>query len=177
MNGMSSAQSSARAFRRPRDMFLSLAVLLVPIAAFFLVWNLVADGSQARRIDPTSTFTEAEGVGLAVMRPDGLDVDWQPVSAAMNHESGRPVLRVGYQTPDGAGVQLVETSVDPEALLAAELSGGSRPDGSTSQGGRDWQVFQTPGGNAVVYSDESITVLVHGDTDVAELSQFVRALV
>src|SRR5690606_2716766 len=126
-------------------------------------------------IDPAPAFEEASGSGLAVARPQGLTADWKPVSSAVSHEGGVTV-RVGYQTPDGGGIQLVETDVDADALLARELPDGTRPAGTVEAGGRDWQRFETKGGNAVVFSGGELTILVHGNADPETLTQFAALL-
>ena len=172
---MSTTAAPSRAFRRPRDMILSLAVLLVPIGLFFVAWNFLTSDSQVRVIDPSAAFQEASGSGLAVVRPDGLGADWKPVSSAVSHEGGVTV-RVGYQTPDGNGIQLVETDADAETLLSQELPDGAQPSGTMSWEDRDWQMFETKGGNAVVFSGENVTILVHGNTDTRTLESFISVL-
>jgi hypothetical protein len=180
MDRMSTAEPTPPAkpstFRRPRDMFLSLAVLLVPIAAFFLLWNVFADGQQARVIDPGPAFDEAASTGLAVSRPHDLSAQWQAVSSAVASQDGTVTLRVGYQTPQGAGMQLVETDGDAEKLLAAEITDAPRPAGTERIKDRQWQSYAVKGGNALLYSDDELTILVHGDTDVAELISFAETL-
>lgn len=157
-------------------MLLSLAVLLVPIAVFLLLWNFLADGNQSSVVDPEPSFSQAASKGVDVLRPHGLSQDWSAMRSAVDEKSGDVVVRVGYNTPSDAGIQLVETDADAEDLLAAELSGKAKPTGAAELANGDWQVYATKGGNAMVLSHDGSSVLIHGDAEVDELNSFAKTL-
>src|SRR5690242_10898057 len=102
----------ARQSRRPRDMALSLIVLLIPVAIIAaLVW--VRGGSDPVVIDTAPAIAEARAANaFPVTAPHGLDSGWRPVSAA--YDPGNPttpgaLLRIGYVTATGGSVQLIES--------------------------------------------------------------------
>ena len=59
-----------------------------------------------------------------ISQPDGLGSGWRPVSARYQTADGGATLRIGYVTPEGRGVQLVQSNVPADRLLRTELSGG-----------------------------------------------------
>lgn len=181
--GMSTSEESVRAVaggrrdRRPRDMVLSLAVLLLPIAGIFLFWSFLTSDRPVSEIDPASTYTQAEGLGLAVSPPAGLSSEWHPMSSGVKQEDGAVTLRVGYYTPSAGGLQFIASQRDPVDLLEAELGQAPRPDGTVTVDGVDWQSYITVEGNrALVRSDESVTLIIHGDSVPEELVEFAEAL-
>lgn len=158
-------------------MILSLAVLLAPIGAFFLLWNFLTADEQVREIDPSGDYSQAAGLGLDVREPSGLSEEWKPVSSGVSHEAGAVTLRVGYHTPDGAGIQLIESDGPSEETMLQELGEAPRPSGSVAAGGREWLSYVTVDSyNAVVFSDDDLTLVVYGDAEIAELEEFAAAL-
>src|SRR5919112_388171 len=95
-------ESAQRSERTPKDMAVSLLVLLVPTA-------------RAANLFPIS-------------EPAGLDDGWTPVSAAWQQVDGGRVLRIGYVTPGGGGVQVVQTDAPVDSFLPIELTAGARPE-------------------------------------------------
>ncbi|WP_147144282.1 DUF4245 domain-containing protein [Stackebrandtia albiflava] len=171
------APSRPRGDRRPRDMVISLAVLLVPIGAFFLLWGFLTSDQPVNGVDPRPAYTEAEGLGLDAPAPEGLPDGWDPLSAQTTQGDGAVTLRVGYQTPSGGGMQYVAGDGLAEEILVAELRDGPRPTGAVTLDGREWMSYLTVDGNpALVYTDESMTLVVHGDASMAELEAFAKAL-
>ncbi|HIW62579.1 MAG TPA: DUF4245 domain-containing protein [Candidatus Stackebrandtia excrementipullorum] len=169
--------ASGRQDRRPRDMVLSLAVLLLPIGAFFLFWNFLTSDQPVSEIDPSSAYMQAEGMGMTVSPPSGLSEEWRPLSSAVNEEEGAVTLRVGYYTPSAGGMQFIASQSDPVDLLENELGTAPRPEGELTVGSLSWQTYVTVGGNsALVYSTESVTLIVHGDGPPDELVEFAEAL-
>ncbi|MEV0648861.1 DUF4245 domain-containing protein [Phytomonospora sp. NPDC050363] len=169
--------STYTAPRRPRDMILSLAVILVPIALILGGWRLLFGGSDVNAIDPAPKYQEAADAGLAVVRPQGLPEEWLATQAAVNRQDGAVTLRVAYQTPDGSGVQLVESSAESATLLAAELGEGPRLEGNVEAGGEAWMSYLTRDGNvALVWPDDLRTVIVIGDADQGELLELATSL-
>jgi hypothetical protein len=162
--------------RRPRDMAISLLVLLVPIALVVGVYRVVFGGDQPVRTDPAPTVAQARASGaFPVLEPVGLGPDWHPVSATFNRQEG--TLRIGYVSPSGTGLQLVESAVPPEKLLPAELVSAGRPTGSISVAGRDWQRYTARADErALVLLEPNRTVIVVGAAGEQELSGLAGAL-
>ncbi|MFC4106824.1 DUF4245 domain-containing protein [Micromonospora zhanjiangensis] len=162
--------------RRPRDMAISLLVLLVPIALAIGVYRVVFGGDQPVRTDPAPAIDQARRSGaFPVLEPVGLGPDWHPVSATFNRAEG--TLRIGYVTSSGAGAQLVESAVPPDRLLPAELTGRARPEGRVSVNGREWQWYAVRAGErALVLLEPKRTVIVVGSAGEQELSDLADAL-
>lgn len=157
-------------------MILSLAVLLLPIGAVFLFWAVFAGGNQPTVIDPKPAYNTASHAGLDVREPQGLSEDWKPVSSNASEESDAMTLRVGFQTPEEAGIQLVETEATPQELMSSELNDDAKFFEKLSLDSGEWRHYGTPGGNALVYSEDGLTILVHGEAEAAELIEFAGSL-
>src|SRR5688572_17049634 len=93
-------ESAQRSERTPKDMAVSLLVLLVPIALLLLFYRFVLDGDEPVPVDPAPTVATARAANLfPISEPSGLDDGWTPVSAAWQQVDGGRVLRIGYVTP------------------------------------------------------------------------------
>jgi len=96
----------ARSGRSPRDMALSLAVLLLPVLLLLGIYRLAFSGDAPIPVDAAQTFATARhSAHYPVLEPVGLPARWTAINATF----GGGTLRVGYVTPGGAGVQLVES--------------------------------------------------------------------
>jgi hypothetical protein len=164
--------------RRPRDMILSLAVLLVPIALLVLFYRLVLSGDAPVTVDPSSTIQEARQAAVfTVLEPRGLPDDWHASSVTFSRQAGGATLRVGYVDPGKDPVQLVESSVPAATLLPAELGSGAKPLGNVRTAAGVWRVYDArPGEKALVLADEKRTVVVVGKTGVESLQAFATTL-
>ena len=172
----------ARAYARParrtvRDMVLSLLVLLVLIAFFVAVFRL-RGGEDPVVIDPSPAIAQAEAAGeFPVSRPTGLAEGWRPVSAVFRREDTGAILRVGYLTPSGGGVQLIESDQPAEALLRRELGDQVRPVGTEDISGRPWQSYEVRGDErALVRTDAERSLIVIGRAGMAELRALAAAV-
>ncbi|MGH3735122.1 MAG: DUF4245 domain-containing protein [Micromonosporaceae bacterium] len=163
--------------RRPRDLLWSLAVLLVPIALVLLFFQFIGGDREVTVVDPDPAIAEARAAGLEVASPHDLPDGWKPTSAVTRVSGSTVTLRIGYVSPGGGFVQLVESNADPEGLLRTELDGGRRPDGTVRIGGRDWQTY--PGREserAVVLTEPRRTVIVLGQAPDEELRALATSL-
>jgi hypothetical protein len=167
-----------RPSRRPRDLALSLLVLLVPIALLIGVYRGVHKGDQPLLVDAAPVIDQARSAGdFPVAAPAGLPDGWRTVSARYVAGDGAAVLRVGYLSPSGAGFQLVESDLPAERLLGAELTTQARPLGVERVAGRDWQRYAArPGERALVLLEPERTVLVVGAGPPAEFAELATAL-
>lgn len=168
---------SARSGRRPRDMALSLAVLLVPILVGFGLWQYLTSDRQVNTVDTAPVFTQARNSGaFPVAVPTGLPKGWKATSAAAQGTGATPSLRIGYITPSGGFAQLVEQGRRPGAARPAPPS-GMTPAGARVIAGHDWVRF-TGGKNQTTLErveDKRVIQLV-GQTDEKELATLGASL-
>lgn len=159
-------------------MALSLAVLLVPIALLLIFYRVVLNGDAPVTIDPRSTIEEAQSAGLfPVAVPRDLGADWHASSASFRREAAGATLRIGYVDPDDNGLQLVESSVPPATLLAAELGTAAKPLDTYRSDARVWRLFDgRPGEQALVLAETGRTIVVVGKTGTANLETLASAL-
>ena len=90
-------ESAQRAERRPRDMAISLPVLLVPILLAFGIYRVFFDGHDPIRVDPAAAIDDARHAGaFPVLVPTGLDQDWTTVSATFQTIDGGKCCASGW---------------------------------------------------------------------------------
>jgi uncharacterized protein DUF4245 len=164
--------------RSPRDMIMSLAVLIVPIALLLIFYRVVLSGDAPVTVDPSSTIQEAQrAAAFTVAVPQGLNGDWHVISATFNRQANGATLRLGYVDPDDDSVQLVESSVPPDALLPTELGDSAKALGNFRTPAGVWRVYDgRPGETAIVLADQTRTIVVVGRTDVKNLQDLATAL-
>lgn len=166
--------------RRPRDLLLSLLVLVVPVLLLVGGYQVVAGRTGPVAVDPAPALASAEAAGVAVVTPEGLGEGWTPISAVFQ-EAGPGgtggTVRIGYVTPDGGSVQLVQSTIPAEELLPAELSGAATPGGQLELAGQAWQQYLTADRDpALVRLQPEQTVLVVGEASETELRELAASL-
>ncbi len=164
----------ARSGRPARDMLLSMAVLLIPIFVLLGLYRVVFSGDAPIALDASQTWAAARhSASFQVLAPDGLPKGWTVISATY----GGGTLRVGYVTPAGTGLQLVESDQPLDTLGPAELGTGVKPGNLVTLGDRTWREYPalTPG-RALVLVDAGRTVLVVGPASPADLRTFAASL-
>jgi hypothetical protein len=158
-------------------MVISLLVLLVPVVLLVGVYQVLAGRQQPVEVDPQPALTSAAAAGIEVAHPAGLPPGWVPVTAVFQPAGAGGTLRVGYVTPDGGSVQLVQSTLPVERLLPAELPEPAPPAGTVDLAGRSWQVYPPRGGErAMVLLEPAQTTIVLGTTSEPELRDFAAAL-
>ncbi|HEY7173770.1 MAG TPA: DUF4245 domain-containing protein [Micromonosporaceae bacterium] len=171
--------AALRLSRTPTDMAKAVLVLLVPVIIAVVVYVFFFGGSNAIAIDPSGTYSEAQVAHVfPVVQPQGLPNGWKPVSSTFGVENGRHVLRVGYVTPGGSGIQLVESD-GPAASAISDAVGSSNPIGaSVNLGGRNWG--EVGAGNhdqrALIDTEKGYTIIVKGQVSENDLSTFASSL-
>ncbi|MEV4820324.1 DUF4245 domain-containing protein [Micromonospora sp. NPDC049274] len=172
------AAAAPKAERSPKDMAISLLVLLIPIALLLAFYRGFLGGDQATTVDAAPAIEQARSANtFPVSEPQGLGSGWRTVSARYQTVDGGANLRIGYLTPEGRGVQLLQSNVPAERLLPAELTDQSQPQGPTELGGRTWQRYTARGNQqALVLLEPTRTVLVVGDARDNELRDLAGAL-
>jgi hypothetical protein len=158
-------------------MVISLLVLLVPVVLFVGVYQVLAGRNQPVAVDPAPALAAASAAGMEVTVPDGLPAGWVPVSAVFQPGPAGGTVRVGYVTPDGGSVQLLQSTLPAERLLPAELPEPSTPAGHVDISGRSWQTYPPQHGErALVLLQPEQTTIVRGVTSRAELRELAAAL-
>jgi hypothetical protein len=172
------AAVAARIGRRPRDMIISVGLLLVVVFTLFGLYRCLG-GDQVVEVDAGPVYEEARDEGaFPVLVPSGLPSGWKSVSADYQPNSGGATLRVGWRSPDDGTLQLIESDIVPATLLTRELGPDAAPrDTTVDEGGRQWQVYSARGGEtAYVYQQADHTVIVTGKVGDEEMREFVRSL-
>ncbi|GGO03021.1 DUF4245 domain-containing protein [Micromonospora parathelypteridis] len=169
---------SAKSERSPKDMAISLLVLLVPIALLLAFYRGFLGGDQATTVDPAPAIEQARAANtFPVSQPQGLGSGWSTVSARYQTVEGGANLRIGYLTPEGRGVQLLQSSVPAERLLPAELTDQGQPQGPTELAGRTWQLYTARGNQqALVLLEPTRTMIIIGDARDNELRELAGSV-
>ncbi|MCM0678955.1 DUF4245 domain-containing protein, partial [Micromonospora phytophila] len=164
--------------RSPKDMAISLLVLLVPIALLLAFYRGFLGGDQPTTVDPAPAVESARAANaFPVSQPADLGEGWRTVNANFQSVEGGSTLRIGYLTGEGRGAQLVQSSVPPERLLPTELTAEGQPQGQADLGGRTWQRYTARGNEqALVLLEPNRTVIVVGDARDNELRHLALAL-
>jgi hypothetical protein len=126
--------------------------------------------------DPGPAIAEAQAAhAFPVAVPKGLASGWKPVSA--QYTTSDNTLRIGYITPTGGAVQLIESSQPSDTLLIAELGDDVRPTGVVSAGTAQWNAYELHNGQrAVVRPGDGRTLVIVGNAQASELAQLAATL-
>jgi hypothetical protein len=170
-------ETPRRGGRSPRDMALSLLVLLVPIVLAFAGYRALA-GEDADAVDPAPAYASARAANtFPVAEPDGLRGGWRPIIARYGRDDAGPVLRVGYATPADASVQLVQFGTGGDGRVAKLIGTAPAAAGTVEAGGRQWQRYTLADDKrAYVLREADRTVVLVGDAADAELRTLAGAL-
>lgn len=164
--------------RRPRDMALSLLVLLIPIMLLLGVYRWLG-GESPTVVDPSSAYADARASRLfPVAEPDGLSSGWRPVRSSFRRGDDGAVLRVGFLSPGDGGLQLIESNRPSDILVADELGADARDEGVGHIAGREWRRYARANGEralVLVQPDRTIIVVGRGElTDLVTLAGSLR---
>lgn len=165
-----------RAARGPRDLAISLIVLMIPVVILVAFFRF-AGGDSAVVVDTAPVFDNARAASsFPVVEPTGLPDGWRAISAVFKR-TGSADLRVGYLTPTGGTALLVESNVPSAELLPAELGATVSNQGTVTEAGQMWQVYEVRNGErALVWLDPQRTTIVTGGAQLSELRALAAAL-
>ncbi|MEV6345800.1 DUF4245 family protein [Actinoplanes sp. NPDC051851] len=171
-----SPRLAKREERRPRDMALSLAVLMVPIVLMLAFYRVVLGGDEPMTVDPASSIDLASKE-FSVLKPAGLGEDWRVTAANFKREDTGATLRIGYVDPDDAPVQLVESTTPAGTLVPAEMGADGERTGAYRTDARTWTIYTgRPGETALISTEGARTVLILGKTDQSYLETLASSL-
>ena len=165
--------------RTGKDMLLALACLFVPI---LLIGGLLraCGSSEPSVVNPAPAIKNARVADLfSVLAPEGLGDGWRPVQATFRRSEEGQVgtLRLGYLTPSGGQLLLVESNGDAPSLLAGELGTDVRPDGEVTVNDRTWTRSLVRGEErALVQAETGRIVIIVGRAPTEEMTELAAAL-
>ncbi|MFC5950083.1 DUF4245 domain-containing protein [Pseudonocardia lutea] len=174
---------------RVRDMLTALAVLLVIVlvgggvrSCSFAPGGPTIDPGAAPTVDVPARLAEFARVSEFPLRIPAVPQGWRSNSTDRSPvEGGGTAVRVGYLTPDGRYLRLVQSDGAEEALVATEAGGPLAGTGVTDAGGLRWVTYQAEGGEpfrvAPAPDDPQVRWLVTGSGTDAEFAALARATV
>jgi hypothetical protein len=171
------AAVAERISRRPRDMVLSIGLLLVLVLGLFGLYRWLGGGDEGQ-VDPAAAIAEARAANaFPVAVPTGLSPDWKSVSAVYQPQSAGAVLRIGWRTPGGGSIQLIEGNLPPDTMMTRELGTNANSTGSADIGGHQWQVYDArQGERAYVLQETGRLTIVVGKASEAEFRKVIESL-
>jgi len=164
--------------RSPRDMAMSLLVLLIPIALLLTFYRVVLSGDKPVEVDPSTALQEARAAAVfPVVEPAGLGDDWTVTAATFRRVEGGATLRLGYLDPDDDSVLLVESSVPADTLVPTELGKDGRRTGTFRDEAQSWLRYEgRPGEISLVLIEQGRTIIVVGKTAPKNVEQLAASL-
>ena len=173
---MQQTATVSRTSRSPRDLVISMVVLLVPIFLFVGVYRLLGHDNPPV-VDTSGSFREARAAAFPALSPTPLPGGWHALSSDFRAGQPASVLRVGLRAPGGGVVQLVESSQDSESLVADELGAKARGQGEVDVAGSTWRRYAGERGlRALVLVEAGRSVIIVGSAKDKELVQLAGAL-
>lgn len=167
--------SSARSARGPRDLVFAMVVLLVPVFGLLGLYRLLGN-EDPPVYDAASAYDAARSARtFEVLEPSGLPKGYYVQSATFR----LGVLRIGMQTPDEGGLQIMQTDQPADRFVPAQLGSGARPStGEVEVNGRRWQRYAggREGERALILLEPTRTVIVLGRAKEDQLRRVVEAL-
>jgi hypothetical protein len=155
-------------------MALSMAVLLVPVLIFVLLYRFLGHETPPT-VDTASVYDAARVAHpYDVLTPSGLPGNWHITTA--NYANGE--LRLTVDTPSEGGALFVETTADPATLVPAEVGQSAHLDKMIDINGVQWQHFigGRSGEQALVQVGTNRTILIVGKASDAEQKELAASL-
>lgn len=157
-------------------MFLSLAVLLIPIALLLTFYRVMLDGDKPISIDPSETIQQASQ-DFTVSQPAGLGDDWHLTSANVRRTDDGTTLRLGYVDPDDDPILMVQSTVPAATLVPAEVGKEGKRIGALRTDDRTWMRYSgRPGETALILTEQERTIVIVGKTNQKSLDTLAGAL-
>jgi Protein of unknown function (DUF4245) len=164
--------------KTPRDMVLSLGVILLLIGVFMALTPR-RHYDAVREIDYSSALRDARAVApFHVRAPEGLPPRWRATSVRYDGDvDGSAQWHLGYVSPQDQYVGLEETDGPARAFIYS-LSNRGLADGATLVNGVVWDRYlrNSRDVRTLARSDGGVTTVVTGTASYEELGEFAAAL-
>ncbi|MFJ2214995.1 DUF4245 domain-containing protein [Streptomyces sp. NPDC101062] len=159
-----------------RDMFLSMAVIGVVVAAIYVFIPHDDTPAPVKAVDyRVELVTARRAAPYPVLAPAGLAQTWKPTSVTYERQNA-DAWHLGYLDPDGEYVA-VEQSTAPAKKFVAEVSHQAENTGETQQvAGETWQRWKGPKYDALARTDGDATTVVTGTASFERLGEMAEAL-
>ncbi|MFR9801701.1 DUF4245 domain-containing protein [Pseudonocardia sp. RS010] len=174
---------------RVRDMLMALAVLLVVVAVgggvrscSFAPAGPTVDPDAAPTVDAPARLAEFARVSEFPLRVPAVPPGWRSNSTDRSPvDGGGTAVRVGYLTPEGKYLRLVQSDGTEEALVATEAGGPLAGTGVTDAAGVRWVTYQADGGEpfrvATAPDNPQVQWLITGSGTEADFAALAQATV
>lgn len=166
--------ATERAGRRPRDMALSMLVLLVPVFLLVGFYRFIGN-EEPPTVDTTEVYGSVERAGqFTPLKPADLPQGWRIASAAFTDG----VLRVGVTAPSDGAMQVVQSAQLAATLIPAIIGTGGAAGAPVTVNGAEWQRHDDgrPGERALIQSSTGRTVIIFGRATDSQLQRLATAL-
>lgn len=173
--------------KRPIDMVLSLAAILVPILLISWFFTRTPESPPISPVDwaPTLATARAESP-FPVLAPVNLPETWVPRKVVWARPGqpgpdGKPAVgntwQLGILSPDQVYLSLTQRD-SAQAALVSELSRNGSRDGTAQVGGTTWDRYVSPDGRtkAIAQVAGAVVTVVAGDTTYDGLTAFASTL-
>ncbi len=172
---------------RARDMVISMAVIIVPLA--LITWLFTNDPDpQVEPVDVAPVLARAEAESpYPVLRAVSLPAQWVPTRVAWAADGNmwiteQPAVgnswQLGYIAPNGIYVAVQQRDRAVEAFISTVTQQGRRQSESTEVAGRTWEhwVSNDDRTRSLVWRDGDMVAVVSGNADFEELDAFAGSL-
>ena len=172
---------------RPRDMVISMAVILLPIVLISWFFTRTPADAPLRTVEWQPVLAQSRQVApFPLLGPVGLPNTWVATKAewattwqpAVNREAAPGnTWQLGMLTPDKVYVSLTQRDAAGPALIV-QISRDGRQDGSSSLGGVSWTRWVSGDDRTRTISrvDGAVTIVVSGDLSYEGLDAFASTL-
>jgi len=175
----------SRASLRVRDVLGALLVLVVVVlvgggvrSCSFSPGGPTVDQQAGPTVDAPAQLAEAARASTFPLRVPAVPQGWRANATDRGPVTGGGTAeRVGYLTPGGRYLRLVQSDATEENLLATESGGPVAGTGVVQAAGLQWVVYQAPGGEPfrVTTSPEGTRWLVTGSGSDADFTALAEA--
>jgi hypothetical protein len=173
---------------RLRDLFISLAVLLIPVVLIACFFTRNTDGPSVETIDWRSVAERAaDDAPFAVLVPKAVPESWRATRARWTQAGspgldGQPVAgdtwQLGFVDDRPMYIGLDQSNAPAAAFIGSVTRNGSAA-GTSVVGSQRWTRYQSADGRtrALVLTSDKSTAIVSGDLAYPELESFAQTLV
>ncbi|MEJ3653743.1 DUF4245 domain-containing protein [Actinomycetes bacterium KLBMP 9759] len=175
-----------------RDMLVAIGVLVLIVGALagvaractFSPAGPTIDSSRLPVVDTPAELRRLAPVVGFPLRVPALPAGWRANSSGLDRvEGGGKVVRVGFLTPDGRYLRLMQADSTEEALLAVETGPDAVPgQGVVDVGGQQWVRYGTRSEEPIWITEVAadgrpIRMLITGSGNEAEYRELATAAV